>query len=291
MTNKKKIKLVKSVRNESYYANLSALFLNISLCLGLGGVVAASIIKICYSPINESLSTIYIIVSLIFFVVSILLFERCYKKYHKYQVQNLKKTIDTSKTTNNRDIYVLGTFIMIIIELTTIYFVMTSLNNKTNEIRESRQMIKNQIVSSLNGQIKTKLSDDLSILLVNYESENATGSANININGNNASLCNSTSMVFSANLDRYDTNALISDFNSSVSAMFSAYPATFDIDTLTNGMSANVRSAIEGFKSGNGDSSYVYNRIFTLSFAKIKRTVTCLENNGNIIIDVKYTCQ
>ena len=41
-----KIQYQKAIKNESYYANLSALFLCVSIALGLGGVVAGSVLTV-----------------------------------------------------------------------------------------------------------------------------------------------------------------------------------------------------------------------------------------------------
>ena len=84
-----KIQYQKAIKNESYYANLSALFLCVSIALGLGGVVAGSVLTVVYQPIlNETLSIVFILISVFLFVVSIIGYGYTHKLYKEIQKQN-----------------------------------------------------------------------------------------------------------------------------------------------------------------------------------------------------------
>ena len=77
-----KIQYQKAIKNESYYANLSALFLCVSIALGLGGVVAGSVLTVVYQPIlNETLSIVFILISTLLLLTPCSPLPRCCSCY------------------------------------------------------------------------------------------------------------------------------------------------------------------------------------------------------------------
>ena len=95
-------------------------------------------------------------------MVSIIGYGYTHKLYKEIQKQNLKNMIKSSSEVNNREIYVLGTLVMLIVEVTAIYFANSTLSNQYQKYVDSKEEIKSQIANQVDGKVEATYNDDYS---------------------------------------------------------------------------------------------------------------------------------
>lgn len=288
-----KIQYQKAIKNESYYANLSALFLCVSIALGLGGVVAGSVLTVVYQPIlNETLSIVFILISVFLFVVSIIGYGYTHKLYKEIQKQNLKNMIKSSSEVNNREIYVLGTLVMLIVEVTAIYFANSTLSNQYQKYVDSKEEIKSQIADQVDGKVEATYNDDYSKLSVIFNKDYANGSATINLTDKNrAMMCDESEIVYMANLNQYNADSMTDEFIDYAATILNIYQDGYSTDTLMNELSGNVRVAVNGLLENVDNTNFQYERDFNLSKGKVHRNLSVTRSNQYVTITLTYTCR
>lgn len=287
-----KIQYQKAIKNESYYANLSALFLCVSIALGLGGVVAGSVLTVIYQPIlNEYLSIIFILISIFLFIVSIIGYAYAHKYYKEIQKQNLKNMIEAPASTDNREIYVLGTLVMLIIEVTAIYLANSSLSNQYQKYVDSKEEMSTYIANKMGAKVEASYNDDYSKMSVILNKDYASGSASLNVTDDNKiTMCKESEISYSANLDQYNADGLTDEFMDYVSTVLNTYDDGFPTDTLMNELSGNVRVAVNGLIENADNTNYQYERNFDLSSGKIHRNLSVTRSNQLVLITLTFTC-
>ena len=86
---------------ESFYANLSALFLAMSIITGPISIIFGLILFECYSVyLTEDDITIYLFSTIVLFAISLFLFVKTYKKYKKTEKQLIKTMRDAKRFVN-----------------------------------------------------------------------------------------------------------------------------------------------------------------------------------------------
>ena len=270
-----KIQYQKAIKNESYYANLSALFLCVSIALGLGGVVAGSVLTVVYQPIlNETLSIVFILISVFLFVVSIIGYGYTHKLYKEIQKQNLKNMIKSSSEVNNREIYV------------------STLSNQYQKYVDSKEEIKSQIANQVDGKVEATYNDDYSKLSVIFNKDYANGSATINLTDKNrAMMCDESEIVYMANLNQYNADSMTDEFIDYVATILNIYQDGYSTDTLMNELSGNVRVAVNGLLENADNTNFQYERDFNLSKGKVHRNLSVTRSNQYVTITLTYTCR
>ena len=287
-----KIQYQKAIKNESYYANLSALFLCVSIALGLGGVVAGSVLTVIYQPIlNEYLSIIFILISIFLFIVSIIGYAYAHKYYKTIQKQNLKNMIEAPSVTDNREIYVLGTLVMLIVEVTAIYLANSSLSNQYQKYVDAKEEMSSYIADKMGAKVEVSYNDDYSKMSVILNKDYASGSASLNVTDDDKlMMCKESEISYSANLEQYNADGITDEFIDYATTVLNTYEDGFPTDTLMNELSGNVRVAANGLIENADNTNYQYERNFDLSNGKVHRRLSVTRSNQMVLITLTFTC-
>ena len=263
---------------ESFYANLSALFLAMSIITGPISIIFGLILFECYSVyLTEEDVTIYLFSTLVLFSISVFLFVKTYKKYKKTEKQLIKKIVKPRDVRDSyNDIYVLGTLTLILIFVTSIYFINNNYRDRINKLNT----IKTSISNNLND--KVTYSDKYRYLLVQSNKFNASISLDKNFN---LSLMDT---IFNYEEDNdIGTEEIINNFDRNIKVLFN-YMDKYKYDEYYNGVNNDLRDAINNYKDGSLNDVYLYKREFN-SDLKVTRSLSVTLKENKIMISLSYS--
>lgn len=261
---------------ESFYANLSALFLAMSIITGPISIIFGLILFECYSVyLVEEDITIYLFSTLILFAISLFLFIKTYKKYKKSEKELIKKVVKPSNVKDSySDIYVLGTLTLLLIFVTSIYYINNNYKGRINKLDN----IKNNISSSLND--KVTYSDKYKYLLI--QSDNFSSSIYLDKELNLSLL----DTIFNYEIESTETEEIIKDFDNNIKIIFN-YMKDYTYEEYYNGVNNDLREAINNYKNGSLNDVYQYKREFNKE-NKIIRLLSVTLKENKIMISLNY---
>ena len=263
---------------ESFYANLSALFLAMSIITGPISIIFGLILFECYSIyLTEDDITIYLFSTIVLFAISLFLFVKTYKKYKKTEKQLIKTIVKPRNIRDSyNDIYVLGTLTVILIFVTSIYFV----NNNYKERINKLNTIKTSISNNLNDRVT--YADKYKYLLVQSDKFNSSIYLDKNFN---LSLLNTIFNYEESN--DIDAEEIINDFDNNIRVLF-GYMNNYKYEEYYNGVNNDLRDAINNYKNGSLNDVYLYKREFN-NEVKITRNLSVTLKDNKLMISLMYS--
>ena len=263
---------------ESFYANLSALFLAMSIITGPISIIFGLILFECYSVyLTEDDITIYLFSTIVLFAISLFLFVKTYKKYKKTEKQLIKTIVKPRNIRDSyNDIYVLGTLTVILIFVTSIYFV----NNNYKERINKLNTIKTSISNNLNDRVT--YADKYKYLLVQSDKFNSSIYLDKNFN---LSLLNTIFNYEESN--DIDAEEIINDFDNNIRVLF-GYMNNYKYEEYYNGVNNDLRDAINNYKNGSLNDVYLYKREFN-NEVKITRNLSVTLKDNKLMISLMYS--
>ena len=263
---------------ESFYANLSALFLAMSIITGPISIIFGLILFECYSVyLTEEDITIYLFSTIVLFVISVFLFIKTYKKYKKAEKQLIKSLVKPRNIRDSyNDIYVLGTLTVILIFVTSIYFVNNNYKERINKLNS----YKSSISSRLND--KVTYAEKYKYLLI--KSDKFSSSIYLDKNFD-LSLLN-TIFNYEESYD-IDGESIINEFDSNIKVLFS-YMNKYKYEEYYNGVNNDLRDAINNYKNGSLNDVYLYKREFNNN-VKITRNLSVTLKENKLMISLIYS--
>ncbi len=263
---------------ESFYANLSALFLAMSIITGPISIIFGLILFECYSVyLTEDDITIYLFSTIVLFAISLFLFVKTYKKYKKTENQLIKTIVKPRNIRDSyNDIYVLGTLTVILIFVTSIYFVNNNYKERINKLNN----IKTSISNNLND--KVTYADKYKYLLVQSDKFNSSIYLDKNFN---LSLLNTIFNYEESN--DVDTEEIINDFDNNIKVLF-GYMNNYKYEEYYNGVNNDLRDAINNYKNGSLNDVYLYKREFN-NEVKITRNLSVTLKDNKLMISLMYS--
>ena len=263
---------------ESFYANLSALFLAVSIITGPISIIFGLILFECYSVyLTEDDITIYLFSTIVLFAISLFLFVKTYKKYKKTEKQLIKTIVKPRNIRDSyNDIYVLGTLTVILIFVTSIYFVNNNYKERINKLNTIRTSISN----NLNDRVT--YADKYKYLLVQSDKFNSSIYLDKNFN---LSLLNTIFNYEESN--DVDTEEIINDFDNNIKVLF-GYMNNYKYEEYYNGVNNDLRDAINNYKNGSLNDVYLYKREFN-NEVKITRNLSVTLKDNKLMISLMYS--
>ena len=260
-------------KTESFYANLSALFLSMSIIFGPISIITGIVLFKCYSIyLNEVDISMYYGTTLVLLIISIHLFVVTYKKYNKLEKYNIKNIIKPKNIRESyQDIYVLGTLVVLLIFVTTIYFINNNYKEKAHKLNE----LKYSVSKELN---KVSFADKYKYIIINDDS--FTGYISVDKDMN---LIIQGSRFLLEVPTEEDTESIINKFDNNIKVLFK-YMNDYEYDEYYNEVNKDIREAINNYKNGSLNESYNYKRTFN----NINRFLNISLQEEDIVISLSY---
>lgn len=263
-------------KTESFYANLSALFLSSSIIFGPIAIIFGAILFRCYAIYLDDLDVlVYTVTCLVLFIISFYFFNLSFSKYKdmkKYVLKNLVKPRNNKDSYS--DIYVLGTLVLLLLFVTSIYFI----NNNYKEKIKKLDSLKTSINDRLD---KVSFTDRYKYIII--KNDNFTSSIPINKNINLSIVGGYFNYEVDSNTNTED---IINDFDNIMKVLFS-HMNNYTYEEYYNEVNEELRESINNYKNGSLNDVYLYKRVFN-NEKRIIRNLSVTMKGDKVIISLSY---